>query len=104
MVNPGEAATKRRQEIVAAVEKQDSRLARLPLAGGLFLDGETGAKLEFRNRSRVYLKMFNETKEAEYEVDGERVIIRLPTEDLVFMGEGPRIRGSGLNFKCQAEN
>lgn len=98
-----EAAAERRAEIVAAVEKEDARLAKLPLSGGVFTDRETGAKLEFRDRSRVYLTIFNETTEAQYEVDGDRVIIRMPTANQVFTRQGAWIRGSDLNFKRQAE-
>lgn len=98
-----EAAAERRAEIVAAVEKEDARLAKLPLSGGVFTDRESGAKLEFRDRSRVYLTIFNETTEAQYEVDGDRVIIRMPTANQVFTRQGVWIRGSDLNFKRQAE-
>jgi len=98
-----EAVGKRRKEIVAAVEKENAKLARLPLAGGVYVDPETGAKLEFRNRSRAYLTMFNETKEGEYEVDGDRVIFRLPTTNIVFTRQGAWIRGGGASLKRQSD-
>jgi hypothetical protein len=98
-----EAASERREEIVAAVKKEDARLARLSLPGGIFVDPRAGAKLEFRNRSRLYLTIFNQTSEAEYEVDGDRVIIRMPTGNQVFTKEGPWIKGQGLAFKRQSD-
>lgn len=98
-----EAAAQRREEIVRAVEKENARLAKLPLSGSIFVDRETQAKLEFRNRSRLYLTMFDQTVEAEYGVDGDRVIIRLPNGNQVFTRQGAWIRGQDLNFKRQTD-
>jgi hypothetical protein len=98
-----EVASKRREEIVAAVQKEDARLARLSLPGGVFVDRQSGAKIEFRNRSRLYLTIFNQMSEAEYEVDGDRIIIRMPNGNQVFMKEGPWIKGQGLAFKRQSD-
>jgi hypothetical protein len=98
-----EAATKSREKIIAAVKKEDERLAKLPLkSGAVFVDREVGAKLEFRDKNRVYMTVFNQTMEAEYEVDGDRVVIRQPSGNHVFTREGPYIRGMDLNFKRQA--
>jgi hypothetical protein len=100
-----EAAVKSREKIIAAVQKEDERLAKLPLKeGAVFVDREVGAKLEFRDKNRVYMTVFNQTMEAEYEVDGDRVVIRQPTGNHVFTREGPYIRGMDLNFKRQAAN
>lgn len=70
--------------------------------GAVFVDRQFGAKLEFRDKNRVYMTVFNQTMEAEYEVDGDRVVIRQPTGNHVFTRKGPYIRGMDLNFKRQA--
>lgn len=99
-----DAITKRREEIVAAVAKEDARLAKLPLPGGIFADPKGGAKMEFRSRTKVYVTVLRDvTTEASYEVDGERVIIRTPTENTVMTRDGAWLRGGGLNLKRQAE-
>jgi hypothetical protein len=99
-----DAAAARRGEIVAAVEKEDARLAKLPLAGGVFAEPDGGAKLEFRSNKRVYITMFrDQTMEGEYEEDGDRVIIRTPRNNDVLKRDGAWLRGGGLNVKRQPD-
>ena len=75
----------------------------MPLPGAVFVDRDIDAKLEFRNASRLYMTVFNQTTEAEYELDGDRLIIRLPTGNQVLTRQGAWIRGADLNFKRQAK-
>lgn len=99
-----EAATKRREAIVAAIAKEDARLAKLPLVGAVFADKDAGAKLEFRNKTRVYITVLqDQTAEGEYEVDGDKVIIRTPRSNDVFKRDGAWLRGAMLNLKRQPE-
>jgi hypothetical protein len=99
-----EAAAKQREKMVKAIMKEDARLAKLPLdRGAIFVDRVLGAKLEFRNRERVYVTVFNETLESEFELDGDRLIIRLPSGNQVFKRDGAWIRSAELNFKRQPE-
>jgi hypothetical protein len=99
-----DAVQKRRAELVAAVEKENARLAKLPLLGAVYADPSAGAKIEFRNKTRVYITMFGDmTVEGEYEVDGERVIIRTPRSNDVFKREGAWLRGAMLNLRRVAE-
>ncbi|MCP5371515.1 MAG: hypothetical protein H6907_07230 [Hyphomicrobiales bacterium] len=97
-----EAAVKRHDQIAAAVQKADARLAKLPLAGGVFVDRRLNAKMEFRNKERVYVTFVGETTEAGYEQDGDRLIVRLPQANMVFKRDGAWIRGNDLNLKRQA--
>jgi hypothetical protein len=99
-----EAAAKRRGEIVAAVQKEEARLAKLPMTGAVFMDPQVGAKLEFRNKTRVYVTVFrDQTSEGEYEIDDNKIIVRLPGNNTVFNRDGAWLRGGGLNLKRQAE-
>ena len=98
-----EAAAARRAEIAKAVEQADARLAKLPLPGGIFVDRNGRAKFEFRERNRVYVTLFDEVMEAGYDVDGDRVIVRLPGTNQVYTRQGAWIRGNGLDLKRQAE-
>lgn len=99
-----DAASKRREEIVAAVAKEDARLAKLPLQGAVFIDPGAGAKLEFSDRTRVYITMFrDQTVEGEYEADGDKIIIRTPRSNDVFKRDGAWLRGAMLNLKRQPE-
>jgi hypothetical protein len=132
-----EAATKRREEIAATVKKEEARLAKLPLIGAVYTDPEWSARLEFRDRARVYTAIPSfadcamvasgniaqgtrdlkcELKnvplvQSTYEVDGEKVIIRLSNPDAsrgieanyVFVRQGAWLKGERFNFKRQAE-
>jgi hypothetical protein len=85
--------------IVQAVEAENARLAALPLPGGVFVDRH-GPRFEFRGKSRVYMTMSKDVViEAEYEEDGERVIIRVPQGNMVFTRSGAWIEGQGLKLK-----
>jgi hypothetical protein len=82
------------------VAKDNARLAKLPLEGAVYADPGAGAKLEFRPRKRVYITMLNlHTVEGEYEVDGERVIIRTPSSNEVFTREGGWLRNPMLRLR-----
>lgn len=95
-----DAIQKRRAELVAAVEKENARLVKLPLLGAVYADPRGGAKIEFRNKTRVYITMFGDmTVEGEYEVDGDRVIIRTPRSNDVFKREGAWLRNAMLNLR-----
>jgi len=98
-----EAAAVRRTQIVEAVEEADARLAKLPLPGGIFVDRNARAKFEFRERNRVYVTLFDEVMEAGYDVDGNRVIVRLPGSNQVYTRQGVWICGNGLDLKRQVE-
>ncbi len=98
-----DAASKRRAEIVEAVQKEDARLAKLPLSGAVFAEpGGDGAKLEFRSGSKVYVTVFkDQTIAADYETDGDKVIVKLPGGNQVLTRDGAWIKGSGMNLKRQ---
>lgn len=132
-----DATTKRREEIAAAVKKEDAGLAKLPLVGAVYADPEWSARLEFRDRSRVYAAIPSfadcamvasgniaqatrdlkcELKkvplvQSTYEVDGDKVIIRLSNPDAargveanyVFVRQGASLKGERFNFKRQAD-
>jgi hypothetical protein len=99
-----DAIQKRRVELVAAVEKENARLVKLPLQGAVYADPRGGAKIEFRNKTRVYITMFGDmTVEGEYEVDGDRVIIRTPRSNDVFKREGAWLRNAMLNLRRMPE-
>ena len=99
-----DAAQKRREELVEAVAKENARLAKLPLEGAVYADSGAGAKLEFRARKRVYITMLNmHTVEGEYEVDGDRVIIRTPGSNDVFSRDGGWLRNAMLRLRRQPD-
>ncbi|MCP5366119.1 MAG: hypothetical protein H6907_08565 [Hyphomicrobiales bacterium] len=95
----GQAAAGRREEIAAAVAREEERLAALPLEGGVFADGH-GNKFEFRDNDRVYMTMGGQvTMEAGYEVDGDRVILRGPQANVVMTRDGAWLTGNGLKLR-----
>jgi hypothetical protein len=132
-----EVASKRHDEIDAAVKKEDARLAKLPLVGAVYTDPEWSAKLEFRDRTRVYTAIPSfadcglvasgniaqatrdlkcELKnvplvQSTYEVDGDKVIIRIANPDAgrgveanyVFVRQGMWLKGERFNFKRQSD-
>lgn len=99
-----DAASKRREELVAAVAKENARLAKLPLQGAVYAEPRGGAKLEFRSKTRVYISMLDDlTVEGEYEVDGDRVIIRTPRSNDVFRRDGAWLRNAMLNLRRQPD-
>jgi hypothetical protein len=132
-----EASTKRHDEIAAAVKKEDARLAKLPLVGAVYTDPEWSARLEFRDRTRVYaaIPSFQDCQmvasgditkgprdlkceiknvplvQSTYEVDGDKVIIRLANPDAirgieanyVFVRQGGWLKGERFNFKRQGD-
>ncbi len=99
-----DAAAKRRGDIVAAVQKEDARLAKLPMTGAVFMDPQVGAKLEFRNKTRVYVRCCAiRLRRASTRSMDNKVIIRLPGNNTVFNRDGAWLRGGGLNLKRQAE-
>lgn len=99
-----DTAAKRREEIVAAVAKENARLAKLPLSGAVFADPDGGAKLEFRSRTKVYLTLARDmTTEGSYEVDGDRLVIRTPRDNIVMKRDGAWLRGGGMDLRRQAE-
>lgn len=97
-----DAVAQRRDAIVKAVAKEDARLATLPLAGGVFVDRGVNARFELRDAKRLYMTVFDQTTEAGYELDRDRLIVRLPTGNQVFARQGAWIRGYDLNLKREA--
>jgi len=98
-----EVTAERRSVIAAAVEREEARLASLPLPGAVFVDS-AGPRFEFRDDTRVYLTLTEEvTVEAEYEVDGDRIVFRTPQGNMVLSREGAWLKGHGLELKRQAE-
>ena len=67
------------------------------------MDRNARAKFEFRERNRVYVTLFDEVMEAGYDVDGNRVIVRLPGSNQVYTRQGVWICGNGLDLKRQVE-
>jgi hypothetical protein len=97
------AARERQATIAAAVERENARLAKLPLAGGVFIDRH-GPWFEFRDGNRVYLTMTKDAIfEAAYEVDGDKVIIRAAQGNMVMVRDGAWLKGQGLKLKRQAK-
>lgn len=132
-----QVASKRHDEIEAAVKKEDARLAKLPLVGAVYTDPEWSARLEFRDKTRVYtaIPSFADCQmvasgniaqgtrdlkcelknvplvQSTYEVDGDKVIIRIANADAgrgveanyVFVRQGMWLKGDRYNFKRQAD-
>lgn len=105
LVNPfSKYAEERRAKLVAAVEAEEKRLASLPLAGQMFASANGDLKLEFRDRSRVYVSIFGEMQEAKWEQDGNRVIIRLPTANRVLERRGAYLEGDDVRLAPVKKN
>jgi hypothetical protein len=100
-----DTAAKRREEIVTGVANENARLAKLPLAGSVYVDEALGTRIEFRDRTRVYIAFGADKSESpgEYRVDGDRVIIRSVGAgfDDVLRREGAWLRGHGYNLRRQ---
>jgi hypothetical protein len=63
--------------------------------------------LEFRDRKRVYVTNPAGMVEGTYEVDGDRVIVRIPNSNFVLKREGSWLRGGSgmmaMDFRRQPD-
>jgi hypothetical protein len=97
-----EPYAKAREDLVGKIKAEEVRLAALPLAGATFVDKDSGMKIEFRDRRRAYLTLpiTEQMYETEYELDGDRVILRTVPGggNLVLTKVGSRLKGGGSGF------
>jgi len=94
-----EPAKKRRAVIAAKVEAEEKRLASLPLPGQTFAH-PSGVKVEFRDSRRAYLTHpVGGMQEASYEQDGDRVILRMPTANVVMERKGATLIFNGVPLR-----
>jgi hypothetical protein len=99
-------AAKKQADIMAAIKAEDAKLAAMPLAGGKFVDPDGNAGIEFRNKTRAYIIMMGQMSEVEYELDGDKVILKSPRGNQVLVKDGVWLRGlmPGLDIRRVPDN
>lgn len=99
------AHDQRQAALTEAVVKENTRLAALPLAGGVFAEHK-GPRFEFsEKKERVYMHMAGDvTVAGEYETDGDKVILKFPQANMVFQRDGAWLKGNGLELKRQPDS
>lgn len=94
-----ELLQKRRAAILQTIEKEEKRLAGRPLQGQRFADAQGVVRIEFRDRTRAYLvSPGGGTVEANWEQDGQRVVLRHPTVNTVLERQGATLVGAGTTL------